>query len=215
MKSCFLAVTIAFPAALSLSLAPAAQAQVANFTFEAPQFTAGQQVPILNAAPNSGDASILASFTSDAATNGFIILNATASPAMSGQTLIDPAVGETLTISFNQPITGHTIDWAENQLVNDPVGTLRLVSANGMTNFAGANVGGSFQGGHVSLSGFNPITNFQLTAFDPAGARIEFALDNLSVTTAVPEPGSPALLTGLGVSFIFAFRRLRRRKTKG
>ena len=69
----------------------AARAQSATYTFEAPVFTAGQTTPLLNVAPNSGDASFRASFTSAPTAGGFQVSSFVPNPLFSGNGLFDPA----------------------------------------------------------------------------------------------------------------------------
>jgi len=203
------------PAALALfGLSASAHAQTATYTFEAPVFTAGQTTPLINVAPNSGDAAFRASFTSAPTPNGFSIAVFSPNPLLTGQVLFDPnSPADSLTIAFNTPVTD--IGFVFALITNNS--TLRATTSNGVVVFNGAPVGGSFQGGTASLSGLSGVTSLNLSAFDAAGAPTLFAIDNLALTAAapqgvIPEPGTLVLA---GTALLPLAGTIRRRKARG
>ena len=203
------------PAALALlGLGASAHAQTATYTFEAPVFTEGQTTPLINVAPNSGDAAFRASFTSAPTPDGFGILTVTPNPLFTGQALVAFFVpSDSLTIAFNSPVSdiGFVFAFGEDN------STLRATTANGVVVFNGAPVGGDFQGGTASLSGLSGVTSLTLSAFNATGAPIDFAIDNLALTTAapqgvIPEPGTLILA---GTALLPLAGTIRRRKARG
>ena len=192
-------------AALSVS------ADTVTYTFGAPQFTIGQTTPLLNRAPNIGSATFRANFTSAPTAGGFLIADFQPNVLFSGQSLFDPGAAlSVLTISFNTPVTQVQFNWAIIQ-----PGRLGFTSPVGNTSQNSAAVGGDFQGGTFIFSSANPFTAFSLAAFNNAGARVEFAIDNLTVTftpqqTPIPEPAT-MLLLGTGLAGVAAKARKRRK----
>jgi hypothetical protein len=69
-----------------------ARAALVTYTFEAPNFLFGQTTPLLNRAPNVGDPTFLASFTSAPAPNGLQITVGGQNPLLVGQVLFEPSV---------------------------------------------------------------------------------------------------------------------------
>jgi hypothetical protein len=188
-------------------LAPIASAAPIVYTFESPQFTAGQTTPLAGVAPNSGPASFLATFTSAPNAGAFSIINFQPTPQFSGLSLFEPlgSAGNTLTVSFNAPITDVSLNFATNG-----AGSITLTTPVGSATQASANIGGTFPGGLLSFSSATPFTTLALTAATPGNAPVEFAIDNLTVNaapTAVPEPATFAVFGVLAVSALGLRRR--------
>ncbi len=201
-------------AALSVS------ADTVTYTFGAPQFTIGQTTPLLNRAPNIGSPTFLTSFTSSPSAGGFEISSFLPNPLFTGNSLVEPfgPPFDTLTISFNMPVESVQFVFAINQPPAGAPGRVTLTSPVGSQNQNAGNVGGAFQGGTFSFSGPTPFTTLQLAAFTSTGARVEFAIDNLTVTftpqqTPIPEP-TTILLLGTGLAGVAAKVRKRRKASK-
>src|SRR5262249_30656824 len=163
---------------------------------------------------NVGDPTFLANFTSAPTASGFGINGGGQNPLMVGQVLLEPSVvptADTLTITFNQPVDSVQFAFAINQpAAGNPRG-ITLQSPGGNQTTPAGNVGGTFQGGNFSFTSPTPFTTFSLLANTSTGARVEFAIDNLTLNTtgpaAVPEPSSCALLLiGVGVGGLAAAR---------
>jgi hypothetical protein len=184
---------------------PQSQAAFVTYTFESPEFTAGQFTPLLNKAPNVGSSAFRADFTSSPNSGGFQILNFQPNSLFSGNSLVAPGGSfDTLTITVNTPVQSVSFDFGMNLSPTGNPGQMRLISPVGTQNQNGGNVGGSFQGGTLTFNSATPFTTFQLQAFNSAGNRVEFAIDDLTLTlaepTAVPVPGSIVLaFMGLGL----------------
>jgi hypothetical protein len=85
MKSKFSAALVAAGVAVAMVCGvPRAGMADEIYTFEAPQFTLGQTAPLLNIAPNSGDAAFNTSFTSAGL---YQIINVDFSAVIVGQAL--------------------------------------------------------------------------------------------------------------------------------
>jgi hypothetical protein len=192
-----------------LALVPGAYAQSATYTFEAPNFTVGENTPLLNRSPNSGDLSFLADFTAAPNVASFQVNAFTPNLLFSGNSLFQPlgAAGNTLTVLLNQPVTMVDLVFA-----TIAPGSLQFTSTSGSTTVASTPQGGTYPGGMLSFSSVTPFTSFSLASLNVAGGPgQEFAIDNLTVTNAaVPEPGSVALLIGMASVSGMLIRRRRK-----
>jgi hypothetical protein len=192
-----------------------AHAAVVTYTFESPQFIPGESTPLLNRAPNVGDPTFRTDFTTAPNTTGFDVAPFQPNPLFSGNSLFDPLGGliNTLTLTFNTPVNSVQFVFGMNLLPNGPPGFITLTSPAGSQTQAAGNVGGIFQGGTFSFSSSTPFTTLQLEAFDSAGGRVEFAIDNLTLNTVpeavIPEPASLTLLALGAVGLAGAARRRR------
>jgi hypothetical protein len=163
-----------------------------TYTFEPPQFVMNEVTPILNRSPNIGSPAFQASFVS-ALAGGYSILNFQPNPLFSGQTLVSPTTPSILTISFNMPVNQVQFVWAQ-----EFPGRIDFTSSAGNQSQNSAPVGGLFQGGTFSFSSATSFTSFSLAAFGVTGAPVNLAIDNLTLTSNVPEPTTLVLLgTGL------------------
>ncbi|MCM3903040.1 MAG: PEP-CTERM sorting domain-containing protein [Pyrinomonadaceae bacterium] len=178
-------------------------AETFTYTFEAPQFTAGQVTPLLNRSPNIGSASFQASFVSDVA-GLHQILNFEPNPLFSGQSLLSPTIPNVLTISFNMPVNQVQFVWAQ-----ESPGAMAFAGAAGDQAQDSANLGGLFEGGTFVFSSATSFTSFRIAAFSADLNFTNFAIDNLTLTTPseVPEP-TTLLLLGTGLA---ALTKLRKR----
>lgn len=182
-------------------LACAGVAGAQTWTFEAPSFTTGEFTPLLNRAPNVSPGTWQASFV----TNPVSMQVATfaANSLMVGNILYVPSGATVLTITFNQPVTDLSFDFA---LIGQSSGfALNYLSAAGAGSVAAVNVdnNANFWGGSVTLTGLGGITSIDLFATAPTGAPCEFAID----TVTVPSPGAAA---ALGLAGACTLRRRRR-----
>jgi hypothetical protein len=200
---------------LGLAGLPApAPAALVTYTFEGPQFLPGQPTPLPNRAPNVGDPTFLTSFTAAPNAAGFMIQPGGFGPTISGQFLIEPVVpADDLVLTFSAPVDSLSVVFVTNSPVTAP-GRLELTTPVGVASVTGANLGGGFvfTGATLTFSSPTPFTTATLRAFNAAGGRIEFAIDNLTLNTAtaaVPEPASLTLI-GAGLVGAVARRRLRR-----
>jgi hypothetical protein len=120
---------------------------VATYTFEAPEFTIRQTTPLLNMPPNTGPATFLTSFTDSVDVNGFTISNFLGNNLMVGQALLEPlGFTSALTLTFNTPVTGFSVDFAID--TGFPPGSLKLVTSSFILSIPGSNVGGRFRAAH-------------------------------------------------------------------
>src|SRR5262249_50109929 len=179
-------------------------AATVTYTFEPPQFLAGQVTPLLNRSPNIGNPSFQASFVS-AQAGTYMIAPLALNPLFTGQGLFSPTTPNLLTITFNMPVTMVQFVWAQQF-----PGQIRFTSSAGNLNQNSANVGGAFQGGTFVFSSATSFTSFTLAAFSAANEPVNLAIDNLILTTPseVPEPATLILL-GTGLA---ALTKLRSRK---
>ena len=173
-------------------------AQTATYTFDSAQWVLGTSTPLLNMAPDSasGLAGFRAGFTASPTAGGLIIGSGPLSVSFSGQYLYQPgpAVGDTLTITLNQPIRSVHLDFAQFA-----PGRFDLTSSAGT-----ASIIVSAQAGILDFQGVNDFTQFSLEAFTSDNSPIPLALDNLVL--GVPEPSALALL-GLGTGVVAVLRR--------
>ena len=184
-------------------LAASAPAQTVTYTFEPPQFTAGETTPLLNEAPNIGSSSFLADFVSTPNASGIDINTFAPNSLFSGQDLYVPSGQETLTISFNQPVNGVQFDFATD--TTSGTGELSFSSSAGnATQPSGSQ--SPYSGGVFTFNSAVAFTSFQLEGFLD-GSQVPFAIDNLQLTL-VPEPTNAlALLGTAGSALVFAARR--------
>ena len=171
-----------------------------TYTFEPPIFALGQPTPLLNRAPNIGDAAFRTDFTTGttppASINNFI-----PNPLFSGLNLLTNAGTSTiLTLTFNAVVSSIDFDFGVELFG----ATLRVASIAGNTDFVAGNVGGAFDGGVAHVDFANPVSTLSISV---VGGGSGYALDNL-VLERVPEPAILALL-GLGFAGLAAIRRKR------
>ena len=185
------------------------------YTFEAPQFTLFEITPLLNRAPNSGDAAFNTSFTTGAG-NPYEILNDQFSGVIVGQALEQPfAPAHALNLTFSIPVTQLSVDFAI-AIVNgiDP-GFLQLVTSSGTVNQISSNVGGPFQGGNLAFNTVTPFSSATLEGFLSFSGGVQsvfIEIDNLHLTE-VPGPIVGAGLPGLiaAASGLMVWWRRRRK----
>jgi len=117
------------------------------------------------------------------------------------------ASGSTLTISFDRPVTGFSVDFA----LDDPD---HLSTLSFSTNAAGAASSmGALTPGFRYPEGTLSFSGAAFTVLTVRSDAIDFQLDNLRITTAVPEP-TDLLLLGAGLPVIaWARRRAGARKS--
>jgi hypothetical protein len=193
--------------AIALTATPPSVRAEIIFTFEAPNFTIGQQTPIV-AAPNvniGGPASFLGSFFTlvvpgdqgvESFQDPFRIEAFEANPLFSGNSLVDENNQDALLIQFNMPVTEVSFDWA----IGLNPGSLHI---NGLVVNSQPQGGISFfDGGHFVYqpNGGVPFFSLTLHARDAFGNFNLLAIDNLRVVpAAIPEP-SPILLIVAGLA---------------
>lgn len=165
------------------------------YTFEAPQFTLGETTPLLNRAPNTGNATFATSFTS-ATVNGYEISNFDPNTLMVGQILYAPTTTDALNLTFNQLVTDFTVDFALDIFSGNPSGFLRLVTPSGSLDQTSSSQGGFFQGGTLSFHTVTPFNLASLQGFTSAGIPTQIAIDNLHLTQVASVPGP---IAGAGV----------------
>lgn len=181
----------------------ASATSIALYTFES--LSSGLVTPLTNVAPDAGSPGFLASFASSPTVGAFEVGGFQPNQLFSGNSLVEPGGlgGNTLTITLNQAITAVSVDFA-----TDGAGAVTFASSAGGVIVTSTPQTG-FPGGLLTFSSSTPFTSFTLSA----GAGPEFAIDNLSLTTAVPEPAS-MLLLGTGLVGMGA-RRWRNRRLRG
>ena len=182
-------------------------ADTVTYTFEAPQFIVGELTPILNRSPNVGSPAFQASFVSPNQ-GGHGIFDFQPNILFTGQMLAHARgkifVPNLLTITLNRPVNQVQFVWA----LGVP-GRIDFTSSAGNQSQNSAVVGGALEGGTFSFSSATSFTSFSLVGFNLAGTTTNafLAIDNLTLTTNVPEPASLVLL-GTGLA---ALTRLRKR----
>jgi hypothetical protein len=181
----------------TLAAAPA-YAQV--YTFDAPNFTYLQQLPLLNRAPNTSGpyAGLTSSFTMLQGSM-FVIDTTHSDPLnglMSGQYLATPQGAQVLQIQFSQPVSMVSFDFA----LNGNISGFNLSCQTDTTTLIPAiPVSGGGQGawgGHAALTG--PISSITISALNPSQQMVAFAIDTL----AVPAPGTGAALCVAGAALL-------------
>lgn len=201
---------------LAVALAAASPARAANlYTFDGPQFSAGEATPIGPTAPNVGDPTFTTAFAAsgdpggaDIAPGGF------PSSLFSGALLVTEGVGGggPLTLTFNKPVSRLSVDFGLDAPSDDLSAFFELVTASGTVDQLSTDAGaGPFAGGVLTFTSGTPFSTATLQAFSGPGAPTLFAIDNLVLTTAVPEPSSLALLGG-GLAGFMALVLFQRKK---
>lgn len=179
---------------LTASLAVLAALQPATaapqtYTFDAPNFAAGESTPMLNRAPNIGDASFRTDFTAGT-TPPLSVLNFQPNTLFSGLSLTSPSLSlSTLTMTFNTPVDAVAFDFA----IEFSGLTLRVDSSAEDFDLPAGVVGGAFSGGAANLQFSSAISSLVLSVVGPLGATASgFAIDDL-VLQSVPEPSALGL----------------------
>jgi hypothetical protein len=185
-------------------------AQTAIYSFETPVFTLGESTPLLNRSPNSGGpVGFTTSFTAAPGANSFTISDTAGfqpNVLFNNQYLFIAIGTDALTLTLSSPVTSLQVDFAVND--SGAGGNLSLSSPVGNTNQIATLVGGAFPGGTLSFSSATPFSTVQFNAFTAAGGATEFALENLQLSAAVPEPASLALMgSALAVGGAWWIRR--------
>ncbi len=215
------------------SAGPAARAAFV-FSFERPNFNAGDSGVLANRSPDGGGGGFAATFGPQQGI-GFFSINSfenSGIPApfdrlnglFDGQYLsgsnIGAGFGPNLVVTFSQAITGLTVDFAINNFTGvggSNGGRLTLLAAGNPTvTVASSNVGGGlgFPGGTLTATFATPVNQVFIRALAPAPPgvpefrQVDFALDNLRVS---PLPAPPAVAMALmGLVSAGGFARLRR-----
>lgn len=178
------------PALVSVLIGvPAIQANTITFNFNSD--------PTGETTPFTDSIGILsATFTSSGDPGGFEVFPSFFY-SLTGQVLLDPASSgpnnATLTILFNYAATAVSLDFATYSSTAVP---FDLSAYNGTTLVGSTNATGSIPaGGYYNPEGvisFSGADFNEVVLSVPAAAA--FAIDNLAVTTSVPEPGTFSLL---------------------
>lgn len=181
------------------------KADTVTYTFDGPLFFSNEIVPLLNRAPNSGPNTFRTSFTSTGMPTGPFRIASVSHPAFTGQSLFNPTIPSSLTVSFNMPV--NQVQFTFGLAVP---GVLTLTSQVGSISQNSSVLGGNFHGGTLVFSSSIPFTAFTLEGFNLAAipTSVLFGIDNLTMNV-VPEPATILLLsTGL----VWTVARLRSRK---
>lgn len=187
---------LAAVAALTLFLAGVGQAK-ADSIFDFEDVPPGTTTPFSET--NGG---ITATFSSSADPGGFETVTTFFAPPIAGNVLLDPGPSDAssipLDLSFSQPLSSVSLDFA-----TDGSGPFLLSAYSGSTPVGSASVTGSVPIGYGNPQGtisFGSATfdNIVLTSPDTP----YFAVDNIDVTSAVPEPSTLALLGVVAVGLI-------------
>jgi hypothetical protein len=167
---------------------PTVQANTITFNFNGD--------PTGEATPLTDNIGILsATFTSSGDPGGFEVFPSFFY-SLTGQVLLDPASSgpnnATLTVLFNYAATAVSLDFATYSSTAVP---FDLSAYNGTTLVGSTNATGSIPQGYFNPEG---VISFSGAGFDEvvlsAPAATAFAIDNLAVTTSIPEPGTFSLL---------------------
>jgi len=184
-------------------------AATVTYTFEAPNFLVNQTTPIGTVAPNSGDSTFRTTFTSSSGGNQFGILDFQANGLANGQSLVEFAGSpDSLTLTFNQSVASISLVFGVNLgsggLLAGTFSGRATTSSAATPQTGGAGLsGGTFS--FTSAAGFSAVTLFARNA---AGAPVEFAIDNVVLSTAVPEPST---LIPFALASLIGFARHRNR----
>lgn len=208
-------------AVLSATIVPSVRAELVTYTFDGPQFIAGQRTPLTDRAPNTGSASFLTSFTSSPTANGFLIAPG---PPPFGQLLVDDVIPiDTLTLTFNTPVFAVQLSFLVNVSTAAPPGRLELTTPVGSTSQLSGIIPGlpiPVQGGTLAFNSGTAFTSLQLAGFGSATGtdRVLFAIDNVILSTTpgaiVPEPSS-LILGGVGIVGLAGYLRRQRKGAIG
>jgi hypothetical protein len=193
--------------ALAVAFAPALDAAMVVYSFDAPRFSANQTTPLLDRLPNSGSSTFEIDFVTTPTTAGFGILQIPQDIALfSGQIFIDRELpADVLTMTFNQFVDRIEFDFAIAE-----AGRLALDTPAGKASQNSAPLGGQGapDGGTVVFSSTTPFNSARLEAFSNANVRTLFAIENLTLNV-IPEPVT-SLFVIFGVCGMAAGSRRRR-----
>lgn len=172
------------------------------YTFDGPQFFLGESTPIPPTSPNTGDPTFLTTFA-QADPGGAQILQSFPVPSpLVGRflTTVRPGV---LILGFSQPVFGLDVDFVLDAPFDDGAAHLELVTSSSTEDPSCCE---GYYYGHLSFSSATPFISATLDGFDAPGHETPFAIDNLSLSTAIPEP-SLVVLAGAGLAGLIGLRR--------
>jgi len=194
-------------AVLVVSVAPALSRAGNLYTFDSPQFFAGETTLIGPTAPNVGDPTFTVSFAGPGDPAGAsIIPSGFPSALFNGAFLVTGNLGA-VTLTFNQPVYALSVDFGMNAPQADPTAFFEAVTSTGTFDQVNQFPVSPFAGGTLSFSSATPFLSATLNAFAPVGSPVLFAIDNLDLATSpVPEPSCLALM-GAGLAGLVALRR--------
>ena len=187
-------------AALFVVLASAASAGSVTYSFESPNFTAGQTTPLLNEAPNSGNiGGFFTNFTAVGGGSDYGIFAFAPNSLFNGQSLVASTSTNGLVLTFNDPVTAISFDFAVDDSTS---GNLSMfIPSIGSFSFLGTQQsGGGFVGNLISFSSLTPFFSVTLTGTNSGGNPTQLALDNLTLTTPVPEPSAFIAISGIALA---------------